>query len=169
MTTYSSLLLKRFRSKGVLVDSNLLLLLLVGSFDTNLLTNASFKRVAKYTVEDFETLLRLLRYFKVLVTTAHILTEVSNLAGQLPGHLRSPCFGEFLRVFVPFAELNRSSFSAAARQEFPYLGLTDCIIADAATDYLVVTDDLRFCNSLETAGIEALNFNHIRTSFWEPE
>ena len=92
MTSYASLLFKRFRSKGVLIDSNLLLLLLVGSFDTNLVINASFKRVAKYNLEDFETLQNLLRYFTISVTTAHLLTEVSNLAGQLPGHLS-------LRVF----------------------------------------------------------------------
>ena len=41
------------------------------------------------------------------------------------------------------------------------------IVLLIASDCLVITDDLRFCSSLEHAGIAALNFNHVRTLRWE--
>lgn len=166
MTTYAEGLIHRFRSKGALVDSNLLLLLLIGKYDLALLKEGRFKRVAKYTIEDFGLLVLLLRQFKESVTTPHILTEVSNLAGQLAEQDRSECFKKFVALFQSFTELNRSSLSSAKRAEFPYLGLTDCVMADCASEYLVITDDLRFCSRLEHAGIDALNFNHIRPLAW---
>jgi hypothetical protein len=166
MSAYASDLIVRFRSKGVLVDTNLLLLLLIGSYDCELVGGSGFKRVAKYSIEDFTALVRLLAQFKLTVTTPHILTEVSNLAAQLPEHHKSLCFGRFVETFKDFAELNTQSFVAAGRPEFPYLGLTDCVIAQVASDYLVITDDLRFSNCLNQTGVETLNFNHVRTLAW---
>lgn len=166
MSTYAEELLKRFRQKGALVDTNLLLLLLIGSYSRSLISESQFKRVAKYTLEDFVALVMLLSQFRKTVTTPHILTEVSNLAGQLPENHKSGCLKCFVETFRSFTELSAGSLSAAERQEFPYLGLTDCVIADAATEYLVITDDLRFCSSLAKAGLDALNFNHVRTLAW---
>jgi hypothetical protein len=166
MSTYADELISRFQSKGTLVDSNLLLLLLVGYYDLNLLSESGFKRVAKYTIDDFRVLERLLALFVKSVTTPHVLTEVSNLAGQLPEHHKARCFQRFVDVFKTFAELNRSSMASARRPEFPQFGLTDCVIADVAADYLVVTDDLRLCARLERAGLQPLNFNHVRTFGW---
>lgn len=167
MSSYAEHVLVQFRSKGALVDSNLLLLLLIGSFDLGLLGEHGFKRVAKYTVQDYSILVLLLKQFKTCVTTPHILTEVSNLAGQLPESQKSGCFGRFVETLGRFAELNNTdSFAAALRPEFVYLGLTDCVLTTAASEYLVITDDLRFCSSLQRAGLDALNFNHIRTLAW---
>lgn len=166
MNTYIDDLLNRFRSKGALIDANLLLLLLVGSYDRSLLGVEGFKRVQKYTLEDYALLVSLLEQFKMSVTTPHILTEVSNLAGQLAENHKTACFKRFGEMFRAFSELNDPSLKATLRPEFPYLGLTDCVIADAAADYLVITDDLRFFASLERAGLEALNFNHIRSLAW---
>jgi hypothetical protein len=119
MSTYTEELVNRFRSKGALVDTNLLLLLLIGSYDRALVGERGFKRVAKYTVEDFATLVLFLRHFKRSVTTPHILTEVSNLAGQLPDDHKSRCFKTFVGTFQTFAELHVSSLLAASREEFP--------------------------------------------------
>jgi hypothetical protein len=150
----------------VLIDSNLLLLLLVGSYDAKLIGNDGFKRIARYSVEDYQLLLRLLKWFNVAVTTPHVLTEVSNLASQLAEHHKLICFQRFAETFQKFVELNITSLSVANRDHFPRLGLTDSVIAENADDYLVLTDDLRFCKALERAGHEALNFNHIRTAAW---
>ena len=71
-------LLAMHRVSSVLVDSNLLLLYLVG------LTNKDriplFKRTQKYTVAEFELLVRLLAIFKKIVTTPQVIAEVSTLA-----------------------------------------------------------------------------------------
>lgn len=167
MSTYADHLLNQFRSRGALVDTNLLLLLLVGSYNRDLLNVSGFKRVAAYSVEDWAALVALLKQFKVSVTTPHILTEVSNLAGQLPDHHKSGCFKKYVELFRTFTELTGTSIDAISRPEFPYVGLTDCVIAEAASSYLVITDDLRFCNTLANAGLTALNFNHVRTLAWK--
>lgn len=70
-------LFKNHVGKPVLVDANLLLLVMIGSFDRDLI--ASFKRTCAYSIRHYDLLVRLLGYFSTVVTTPHILTEVSNL------------------------------------------------------------------------------------------
>jgi hypothetical protein len=166
MTSSVNQLLEKFRVKGALVDTNLLLLYLIGSYDPDLVIHRRFKRVAKYTAEDFDALILLLNEFRASVTTPHVLTEVSNLAGQLSGRFKEECFKKFVELFTSFTELGKSSLLVASRQQFPYLGLTDCAIIDAASEYLVITDDLKLYTELGYAGLEALNFNHVRTLAW---
>ncbi len=74
-------LFSRHVGKNIALDSNLLLVLIAGSLGFQLFK--SFKRVSDYTMEDYELLIRLLRSFTVLITTPHVLTEVSNLANSL--------------------------------------------------------------------------------------
>lgn len=71
-----------YRPRGVLVDANILLLFFIGSYDTKLITR--FKRTSRFTVRDYELVGNFLAAFERRITTPHILTEVSNLAGQLP-------------------------------------------------------------------------------------
>ena len=88
-TTYVDTLLLEYRTRGILVDTNLLLLYFVGSLDLNRIER--FKRTRKYTIPDFHVLVQLLTYFGRVVITPHILTEVSNLAGQLSEPLGADC------------------------------------------------------------------------------
>ena len=75
-----------YRWEGLLIDSNLLLLLFVGLRDRDRIQK--FKRTAQFTIRDFERLAAFIRRFKEVVTTPSILTEVSNLLGQLPESLK---------------------------------------------------------------------------------
>jgi hypothetical protein len=150
----------------MLVDTNLLLLLLIGSYDIALVGANGFKRIAQYTAEDYELLVRLIKWFKITVTTPHVLTEVSNLAGQLAEQHKLPCFLKFAETFKSFVELEVVSSSVSSQSHFPRFGLTDSVITAKAGDYLVLTDDLRLCSSLEKEGHQPLNFNHIRTLSW---
>ena len=77
----------RFRGHQVLLDTNLLLLFLVDSYERKRIRN--FKRTSTFSEEDFDLLAAFLQAFKKILTTPHILTEVSNLAGSLPDHLQS--------------------------------------------------------------------------------
>ena len=71
-------LIKKHRTKGVLINANLLVLYLVGSTNKNRIP--TFKRTQVYTIEDFELLQGLIAYLGDVITTPHVLTEVSNLA-----------------------------------------------------------------------------------------
>lgn len=70
---------------GLLVDTNLLVLFVVGSVNRKRIQ--SFKRTSKYTTADYDLLLRVLGNFGTLHTVAHVLAEVSNLT-DLPGKER---------------------------------------------------------------------------------
>lgn len=77
----------QFAGRKVLLDTNLLLLLLIGSIDRGLLR--SNKRVKKYSVHEYSLLRSILRDASGLVTTAHVNSQTSDLgAGSLTGRYR---------------------------------------------------------------------------------
>jgi len=71
-------LIEKHRPNGVMIYTNVLILYLVGKTNKRLILN--FKRTQAYAVEDFELLDRFVSHFNKLITTPHVLTEVSNLA-----------------------------------------------------------------------------------------
>ena len=85
-------LVAKYRRKGVLIDANLLLGYLVGSIHPRHLANC--RATTRYFGEaDFPLLNRFLIQFDRIITTPHVLTEVSNLGGRLqtrstPGSVR---------------------------------------------------------------------------------
>ncbi len=162
MSSYDALLVERYKSKGLLVDSNLLLLHVIGSHDIALVGNGRFNKLSQYTVVDFRILQRLLAQFAKAFTTAHVLTEVSNLINDFPESTKISCLGGFIALFETFNELSCASVEVTQRPEFCYLGLTDTALAHLSKDYLIVTSDARFVGIMNQHGLEALNFNHLR-------
>lgn len=79
-------LIEKHRAKGVLVDTNLLVLLLVGTVNKQRIPN--FKRTEDFTIEDYELLVRLINWFGKLIATPHVLSQVSDLT-DLPGKERT--------------------------------------------------------------------------------
>jgi rRNA-processing protein FCF1 len=158
-------LIQRYRSRGVLVDTNILLLHFVGRFNRELIPR--FKRTAQFTVDDYQLLSRLLGRFDKIVTTPHVLSEVNSLSGQLGDPARTEYFGCFARDIATLDEQYVQSAAAAATNQFSRLGLTDSgIMLLAKGTYLVLTDDLKLTNYLERADIDVINFNHVRLAHW---
>lgn len=151
--------------KTILLDSNLLLVLLTGSVGTHLF--GRFKRVNEYSV-DYEFLIELVRHFRVLETTPHILTEVSNLAGTLSDQYRDDWF-ENLAAWIKTDQGNtgfRENYIAAKElvndREFIEFGITDSAIAKLGPEVLVLTDDYRLSGTLRKNGIAVFNFRELR-------
>jgi hypothetical protein len=163
VNSYVDLLLETYVSKGLLVDANLLLLDVVGSFDVNLIGDSRFKKLAKYTLEDYKLLGRLKRHFRRVVTTPHVLTEVSNLTCDLPERTKIACLMSYPETFREVEELSFQSLLLFERSEFRFLGLTDAGLAQVCKEFLIVSDDARMCAKLNDAGLEALNFNYLRS------
>jgi hypothetical protein len=168
MTTYLDSLLDRYITKGILIDSNLALLYLVGSYDVRLIGDGKYNKLSKYVLEDYNLLLRLKKVFKKAVTTPHVLTEVSNLTNDLPEQTKAECLKRFHEVFAEIDELTIPSLDAAQRPEFHFLGLTDSALAIVSDQYLIVTDDARLVKKLNESHLEALNFNHLRLGYLLP-
>jgi rRNA-processing protein FCF1 len=161
MNQYVLRLLQRYRSRGILVDTNILLLYFVGSFDRSLI--AKFKRTVRFTPQDFDLLEGMLARFDRVITTPNVLSEVNSLSNQLGGAARDGYFAEFAKRIVPLHEECVAIADVARRDCFTRLGLTDSGILHLVKDkYLVLTDDLRLHGVLEKAGIDSINFNHLR-------
>ncbi|HEY9174378.1 MAG TPA: hypothetical protein VI136_19005 [Verrucomicrobiae bacterium] len=116
-------LLAKHRQSGVALDSNLLLLLWIGSFDRSLVSR--FKRTQKYTEFDFDLLVELIRRIPLLVTTPSVLTEVSNLAGQLPEPLGNLFRDEMRCAIGKLDEKHIASRKAASEASFVRLGVNN--------------------------------------------
>ncbi len=158
-------LIERHRSRGVLVDTNILLLYFVGSFSRELIPR--FKRTCEFTVDEYDFLNQLLARFARVVTTPNILAEVNSLSGQMGEPAKTEYFEEFARGIATLDERYVPSATASQLSEFPKLGLTDSgILHLAGGKYLVLTTDLELCHFLEKAAVDVLNFNHIRYMAW---
>lgn len=162
---YISRLVSRYRAKGLLIDTNLLLLYFVGTSDPERIPR--FKRTMAFTVEEFELLEKFFNIFKRVITTPNVLTEVSNLLGQLPEGLHSAFFTDFVKRLALMEEHYSPSASVSTTTHFDRFGLTDSGIAQLVEGrYLVLTDDLNLFGYLQNRGIDAINFNHIRMLTW---
>jgi hypothetical protein len=118
-------LIQKYRFKGLLLDTNLLLLLTVGRYSVQRI--ASFKRTASYEIEDYQTLSTLVSRFDRLITTPNILTEVDNLGRQLPMREHDG-FAQALRtIVVRSLEVARPSVRLVDSVQFIRHGLTDAL------------------------------------------
>ncbi len=157
-------LIEKYRSKAVLVDTNLLVLFLVGLVNKRRIPE--FKRTQDFTIEDFEMLRHLVAWFGTLVTTPHVLSQVSDLATLAGSELRT--VRELFSSLVQEMDEHYDSSKAAVMDAlFLRLGLADTAIATVCSrGVLVLTSDLDLYLALQQRGADALNFNHVRALGW---
>lgn len=147
----------RRRTDKVLVDSNLLLLFLVGIIDKRLISNFKRLRVFKgREIEAFETLTELLDLLAsdgTLITLPNIMTEISNLANQADENSKKKFFKHFIKWFDQQTSLAPSllkeqyieSRLVIRNRQFLFLHLTDTAIVASMLreeNMITVTRDL---------------------------
>lgn len=152
--------------RPVSIDTNLLLLFLVGSTSKKYI--AIHKRLTAYSIADFEILVDIISRFSEIVVVAHTLAETGNLIR----HIRNPfkaAILEKMRVFInTITEIPVSSARGANRAEFFELGLTDAILLEmiAAEGKLpiltLLTHDRDLAIAAEMQGCLVINFEHHR-------
>ena len=157
--------MRKHRRSGLLVDSNLLLLFLVGRIDRGRIS--AFKRTQAYTLADFELVSRIYKFFPRCWTIPQILTEVSNLGGQLWGAGLQKFRSSLAELVKVIDERYISSRQITSHDSFARLGITDAGLALLSTDGpLLLTDDLPLYDFVARRRIDVINFNHLRTSNW---
>ncbi|MEO0988462.1 MAG: PIN domain-containing protein [Cyanobacteria bacterium J06639_14] len=165
MTDFVKALFNKYRQKGILIDTNILLLYFVGTVNQDRISR--FKRTASFVPEDYNLLCDILAYFSNRVTTPNILTEVNSLANQLGEPERSQCFAVYARDLSLFDEKYIQSNVISKNDGFTEFGLTDCGILELAMDrYLVLTDDLKLATYLQRRNVDTVNFNNLRVYGW---
>jgi hypothetical protein len=149
------------RNRKLLVDSNILLLYIVGSLSLDRI--ARHKRTDTFTVEDYWRLSKLLDQFGGIVVTPNVLTEVSNLLAYTDERSRLLLLAWLGSRVAALDERYVPSREAVEAAEFSRLGLTDASILSCPTqDLTVLTDDIHLYLALQRKGAEVINFNHLR-------
>jgi len=158
------------QSSGVLLlDTNLLLLLFIGGKDTSFIKKA--KTLSAYTEEDYELLQEFasLNRFTGLLTTPHIITEVSNLLGKERDDIKRIGREAVVEFLARCNERSDSSMQLASSPEFCRLGITDVAIAVAVAAnaaIFILTADLPLYLYCSSSGLNVANFNHVRQGSW---
>lgn len=155
-------------TRGLLVDTNLLVLLVVGT--VNRARIEIFKRTRKYTEQDYDFLVRVLDSFKPLYTVAHVMAEVSNLT-DLPGFKGRQARQVLKEAVAVLKETEMPSARAVEDRTYADLGLTDAAIAAVAREHrcAVLTDDLDLYLLMSRDCQNVLNFTHLRERAWESD
>ena len=151
------------RSEDLLVDTNLLVLYTIGTVNRYRIEN--FKRTRKYRIQDFDLLLRVLRYWRSLYTVPHILAEVSNLT-DLSGPERVTARQVLKETISVLDEKSISSFQATQDPNYISFGLVDTAISAIARQHqcTVLTDDLDLFLLLQSEDIAAIDFTYRRAA-----
>jgi len=161
-------LISKHASKGLLVDTNLLLLLFTGLWDRKRITES--KRTNKYTPEDFDLLRRFVNHFHRIITTPGILAELSNLSPRTRGKYPqlAKYFSQLVKILQEAHEEYSGKDSILDSKLLPVIGFTDLSIMEAAKEnkYLVLTDDLLMTKHLLDAGCEVINFTSAHKQSW---
>jgi hypothetical protein len=168
MTDNFQNLLVRYHPKGILLDTNLLLLLFVGLLDSDLVNNFKRTKNQQFTEKDFLLLAGIVKNFSKIVTTPHILTETSNFIFQLDGKKQQLALQIIAENIQSFKERSKESKKLVLAGEFFNFGLTDTAILDLPPKkYLVLSIDAALVIALQKKGVDAINFTRFRQINWE--
>lgn len=153
-----SFLLKH-RSKGALLDANLLLVYVVGKIGASRLANLHHTKQYQH---DFPLIERMVEFFPTIYTTPKVLTEVSNLGKKLGVKF----YSTLGKVVAVLDERYCASKDASANAHFQKLGLTDAGLCTVAAAHLVITADFPLYQILRANNVDAVNFHHLRQQAW---
>lgn len=127
--------------RGYLIDTNLLILFVVGSENRDIITR--HRRLKGYSAADYDKLRQMIDSAGRIVVTPNTLTEASNLIRQHGEPERSDILNRLRNIIEQSEELVVASTAAARNPEFRRLGLTDAVLLEVATeDTPLITVDL---------------------------
>jgi len=153
----------RHRETGVVVDAGLLVLWIAGSVDRSLI--ARHKRLGTYRMEHYDALRFILSRFSRLLTTPHVLTEASNLAGQTSQPARDQLLEALAQMVAAAGESQKvwekhtPAQVLCERPDFVLLGIADTALIEVARECgaLVVTDDNMLLARLQQEELHSLS------------
>lgn len=147
--------------RGIVIDTNLLVLLVVGVTDRKLIDK--HKRLKQFEQKDFDLLTSLLAGFDQIFVTPHIVTETCNLISQISDPAKSSVRKTLALLLETLKEEFQPSVEVSKHNSFFRLGLADCAILDLIKkETPFVTVDLDLYLAASKVNKYATNFNHLR-------
>ena len=152
---------EHIRRAGLLLDTNLLVLYLVGMVNPRRIEQ--HKRTRAYRLSDFLILADIVEAARTLYTLPHVLAETSNLT-VLMGREEAVA-RELLHEFITMVEeYPITSREAATHRAYGRLGLTDAAVVTTVgrIGCALLTADLKLYVTCLEEGLGAWNFTHLR-------
>ena len=149
--------------RRIFVDTNLLVLLVVGKTNKNLI--GKHRRLQEFQEEDYDTLVGILNQMNKILVTPNTLTEASNLLAQHGEPQRSRFF-EALRILIEEnEEIVVTSKIASQNSEFTRLGLTDAGLLEVISESspLITVDFALYLAATKRESGSAYNFRHYQS------
>jgi hypothetical protein len=153
-------LLAKHKNTGVFFDTNLMVVIVVGSYKAEWL--GKHRRTLAFDMAEYRLLMRLLGRCEKRLTTPNILTEVDNLSRQLPQNEHVWIAEHFNKLAANMFEIYHQSYEHLGGDLHCKVGLTDAILIHLSASHLVVTADFPLASRIEAMGRNVINFNHIR-------
>ena len=134
---------------GLLIDTNLLVLFVVGTVNPGRIE--VFKRTRKYNKSDYQLLFRVMKRLQPWYTLAHVMAEVSDLA-DLEGRELIQSRQVLKETLSVLREPAMASEHTVQNKLYERLGLVDAAIATLARENkcAVLTDDFRLVHRAES-------------------
>jgi len=124
----------------VFVDSNALVVLIIGLMDIRLLKDHN--KTSIYESEDFYNLSNAIVSLDNILTTPHVLTETDNLLNKFSGHHKYTYVKTVSELIKKSSERFIKSLDVIDHYHFSDLGLTDSVILHLRPYYnLLITAD----------------------------
>ncbi|WDY56684.1 hypothetical protein [Pseudomonas sp. PSKL.D1] len=133
----------------LIVDTNLLLLLVIGAVEGGRHIKRS-GRLNAYTESDFQNITEVMKGFNDIYITPYIATEVSNLI-DLSGRAYEAALDIARALFRSFKKLDCDIDKDCAPSIFLRYGITDTSLTILASDFTILTNDSRLLDPLYTA------------------
>lgn len=150
--------------KNLIVDTNLLLLWIIGSIDNGAHIGSS-RRLKKFNYEDFQIVNTIIGTYDTLSITPYIATEISNLI-DLNGYVRKQVFERFqilLTDVIAVKIIDTDIRTDISGNNFLNFGLTDNSLITLINDYFILTDDDKLCVILYDVNYKnVLQYNFVK-------
>ena len=150
------------RFKGLVIDTELLILLLIGKYDPEYVS--TFKITNKFTKKDFNLVNLIVNHFNNIIITPHIIAELSNHSMKIPTGRIKLYFDHFIKILKKFKEVHIEKDLVFKSEYLPLIGITDygILLSSKENDYLLFTTDRSLTQISRAQGVNVLNFNEIR-------
>lgn len=154
----------RASRNGLILDSNLLIIYLVGLYRKELVKDFL---PGKCLESDFDIIKWMVQRYRLqCVVTPQILAEVSNLTFD---RFQNPLLRQYLDRVIGFVRASDEEYThkndLLDKYHLPKLGFADSSIIEASKNrgYLVVTEDFDLYGILLREHCPVININHLRT------
>jgi hypothetical protein len=163
MNSYFQSVISAHKYSGVVVDTNLMLLYLIGKCEPGFISK--YGRTDQFTIEDYEILSSILSTFSLKFTTPSIVTEICNLSEGITWKLRKRFFQTLSEELFFCDEKYFESKIFSANSGFEKFGLTDMGLLRLAQDnVLVLTIDSELFGYAQSSHINFINYRQLLES-----